>query len=162
MSSERDQSMQPVPPDSVMTCTYDSTGRVTSVQDGPGRTWHYPYTGPGVLSAPPTARPDAAPAAAGTSCQRHAFEFRLAGSETQQQTQALEGLGAGARIVAIERVRAFFTGDGAAGAPASEIGGVEVHAELTAAGVVCTAQLSDFRPGDLLVVQVDLAVHSVG
>ncbi len=65
MSSERDQSMQPVPPDSLMTCTYDSTGRVTSVQDGPGRTWHYPYTGPGVLSAPPTARPDAAPAAAG-------------------------------------------------------------------------------------------------
>ncbi len=57
---------------------------------------------------------------------------------------------------------AFLTGDGAAGAPASQIGGVEVHAGATAAGVICAAQLSDFRPGDLVVVQVDLAVHAVG
>ena len=41
----------------------------------------------------------------------------------------------------------------------SAIGGVEVDAELRAVGICCTARLSDFGPGDLVVVQVEVALY---
>jgi hypothetical protein len=42
------------------------------------------------------------------------------------------------------------------------IGGLEVHAELRDGNLVCAAALSDFGPGDLVVVQVEVAVYKTG
>jgi hypothetical protein len=90
----------------------------------------------------------------------HTFEFRLCGSERAEQVVPLPGTrscGAG-RIVAIERVRTYLTRQGEAAAP-SAIGGVEAHAELRPSGIVCTAQVSDFGAGDLVVVQVEVGLY---
>jgi hypothetical protein len=62
------------------------------------------------------------------------------------------------RVVAMERARAYVTRQGEAAAP-SAIGGVEVHAELGPSGIVCTAQVSDFGAGDLVVVQVEVGLY---
>jgi hypothetical protein len=62
-------------------------------------------------------------------------------------------------VLAIERVRAYLTRQGEAGAATSAIGGVEVHAELREGGIVCTVQLGDFGEGDLVVVQVEVALY---
>jgi hypothetical protein len=87
---------------------------------------------------------------------RHTFEFRLAGSETQEQ--AWPGGGPRTGSVAIQRVRAYLSRLGAAPADPSAIAGLEVHAERRAAGIVCTAQLSDFGTEEIVVVQVDAEV----
>jgi hypothetical protein len=43
-------------------------------------------------------------------------------------------------------------------APTSAVGGLEVRAQLRDDGILCMAQLSDFGPGYLVVVQVDVAL----
>jgi hypothetical protein len=87
---------------------------------------------------------------------RHTFEFRLGGSETQEQ--GWPGGGPRAGQVAIQRVRAYLSRPGADPADPSVIAGLEVHAERRAAGIVCTAQLSDFGPAETVVVQVEVEV----
>ena len=88
-----------------------------------------------------------------------AFEFRLNGSETQEQWLALpEGSFQPAdSVVTIRSVRASLTRDGKASA--SAINGVEVDAELRPTGIFCTAKLSDFGDGDLVVVRVEVALY---
>jgi hypothetical protein len=90
------------------------------------------------------------------------LEFRLCGSEGQTQTIPVPVSGSGSVIVAIDPVRAFLSGGGPAAAARTAIGGVEARAQYDAGQVVCTAQLSEFDPGDLVVVQVELAVYAVG
>ena len=89
----------------------------------------------------------------------HTFEFRLSGSETEEQAAPISSLAWPSDfIVAIERVRTYVTRQGEAAA-ASAIGGVEVHAELRPGGIFATAQLSDFGTGDLIVVQVEVGLY---
>jgi hypothetical protein len=88
----------------------------------------------------------------------HAFEFRLAGSETQERRLALVNLRLDELVVAITAVRAYVTRHGEGVSGTSPIGGVEVRATLDQRGIVCTASVSDFAGGDLVVVQVDVAV----
>jgi hypothetical protein len=58
----------------------------------------------------------------------------------------------------IARVWAYVTRNSEPAEATSAIGGVEVHAELRGTDMLCTAQLSDFGPGDLVVVQVEMGV----
>ena len=57
---------------------------------------------------------------------------------------------------------AFLIGGGPSAAARTAIGGVEVQSRYDGGGVVCTAQLSEFDPTDLVVVQVELAVYAAG
>jgi hypothetical protein len=115
---------------------------------------------PGVHGNRGSVEPSAAARQAGRAVSEHTFEFRLSGSERQEQSWP-RGVAA-APIVAIQRVRAYLTRHGEPAEATSAIGGVEVHAELRGANMVCTAQLSDFGPGDLVVVQVEVAVFEAG
>ena len=90
---------------------------------------------------------------------RRTFEFRLCGSETQEQSVPAPGPEDGSVVVAVNNVRAYLTGSSDAGASRSAIGGVEVWAERREGAVVCCARLSDFAAGDLVVVQADVAVY---
>jgi hypothetical protein len=47
----------------------------------------------------------------------------------------------------------------ASAAAASAIGGIEVQTALQPGRLLCTAQVSDFAPGDLVVVRVDSALY---
>jgi hypothetical protein len=89
----------------------------------------------------------------------HTFEFRLSGSETHEQWLPLsEGSFRLAQsVVAMRSVQASLTRDGNAAASATN--GVEVHAELRPAGIFCTAKLSDFGEGDLVVVRVEVGLY---
>ena len=162
MSNERDQPATPDPHDHVATFTYDPCGRPPSSQPGASNTIDYRCGWTGQLPAAQPRKPAASATAPCTPCRRHCFEFRLCGSERQQQSLALDGCRGAAPIAAIERLRAFLTGAGPSAAAASAIGGIEVYLEAGPGGVVCTAQLSDFKAGDLVVVQVDVAVYTLG
>jgi hypothetical protein len=109
----------------------------------------------------PAPLPPTAAAAPRTPLLRHTFEFRLSGSETQEQSLPLaEGSSsrpAGA-ILAIQSVRTYLTREGALAAT-SAIGGVEVDADLRPGGIFCTARLSDFGASDLVVVRVEVALY---
>jgi hypothetical protein len=88
----------------------------------------------------------------------HTFEFRLSSSEGAEESLPLPPYGpAPSGFVGITSVRTFLTRHGEAAAT-SAIGGLEVHAELRQGGIWCTAQLSDFGAGDLVVVQVEVAL----
>jgi hypothetical protein len=91
----------------------------------------------------------------------HTVEFRLSGSEMQEQVVPQSGSKswAAGRVLAIERVRTYLTRQGEATADTRTIGGVEVHAELREGGIFCTVQLGDFGAGDLVVVQVEVALY---
>jgi hypothetical protein len=105
--------------------------------------------------------PPAAAAGPRAPLLRHTFEFRLSGSETHEESLPLAE-GSLSRpadaILAIQSVRTYLTREGEL-APTSAIGGVEVDAELRAAGICCTARLSDFGPGDLVVVRVEVSLY---
>jgi hypothetical protein len=88
----------------------------------------------------------------------HTFEFRLSGFERQEQSWP-RGVAA-ALIVAIRRVRAYLTRHAEPAEATSAIGGVEVHADLRGADILCTAQLSEFGPGDLVLVQDEVALFA--
>jgi hypothetical protein len=90
---------------------------------------------------------------------RRTFEFRLSGSETQEQSVPAAGPEDGSVVVAVNNVRAYLTGSGDAGASLSRISGVEVWAERRDGAVVCCARLSDFAAADLVVVRADVALY---
>jgi hypothetical protein len=160
MSSEPVRRFEGEPGEAVTTFSYDSRGPITFLHPASEPPAHEPTYVTSTTSVP--ARPvRERPGAPATPPLRHCFEFRLCGSESQEQGIALAGMAGAPWIAAIERVRVFLTGQGAAGAPASAIGGVEVHAELRAGRLVCVVELSDFTPQDLVVVQVDLAAYSI-
>jgi hypothetical protein len=114
---------------------------------------------PGVRVNRGSVEPSAAPRQAGRAISEHTFEFRLSGFERQEQSWPRGA--AAAPIVAIQRVRAYLTRQGEPAEATSAIGGVEVHAELRGADILCTAQLSDFGPGELVVVQVEVALFDL-
>ena len=87
------------------------------------------------------------------------FEFRLSGSETQEQALPVPGPADRSVVVAVNNVRAYLTGSGETGVPQNTIGGIEVWAECGQGAVVCRARLSDFAAGDLVVVRADVAVY---
>lgn len=87
------------------------------------------------------------------------FEFRLSGSETQEQALPVPGPADRSVVVAVNNVRAYLTESSDAGASQNTIGGIEVWAERREGAVVCRARLSDFAPGDLVVVPADVAVY---
>ncbi len=160
MSSEPERPSGPDPYGSVTTCVYDAAGRLSRVEDGWGRTYRYDQDGRCLGSDAGAGQDRPRPTAAPTPRLARTFAFRLCGAETQEQTLALEGLGAAAAVVAIQRVQASVSGAGQAGA-AMPISGIEVHADLRDGRVVCTAQVSDFAAGDLVVVQVEIAVYAL-
>jgi YD repeat-containing protein len=121
--------------------TYDAVGRCTGSTDARGEATP---CGPGLSAALPTLV--------------HTFEFRLVGTETQEQTLTLSGM-TGRAAVAIAAVRLSLTRTGEAATEVSPIGGIEVHAELRDGAAVCRAGLSEFAAGDLIVVQVDVALY---
>ncbi len=90
------------------------------------------------------------------------FEFRLTASEAQEQCVAVGNPRSGHYIASTRCVRAYLTRTGDPSAASSQIGGVEVHAELRDGNLVCAAALSDFGPGDLVVVQVKAALYERG
>jgi len=156
MSSHRD------PDGAVKTFCYDASAHCLGSVDQAHRTAFVWDARP---IDPAEAEQHRAAAAHGAAARRkpimtHTFELRLCGSEVQEQSVPMSGPQARPSdfIVAIERVRAYLTRQGEAIAT-SAIGGVEVHAELRPSGMFCTAQLSDFGAGDLVVVQVDVALY---
>ena len=158
MSNERDSAGNPDPYSATTTCVYDGDGRLRSVQDAAARTVCYRYESD--RSAPRTPADDSPAPPAGNPPERRSLEFRLCGTEAQQQAFPVEAPAGAALLVAIERVQAFLSGDGPAGATARGIGGIDVHAEIAGGTITCTAQVSDFQPADLVVVRVDLAVYA--
>src|SRR5438445_6862790 len=103
MSNERDRSTIPDPYGSVAAFTYDACGRLTSVEDRAGCTRWLAGTTDGPV--PPRAAGSVGTPCTAASCLRHCFEFRLCGSERQEQTLALADFGSAVLIAAIERVR---------------------------------------------------------
>ncbi len=143
---------------SVTTFTYDAEGGMTCV----GRetsTFFYDATGAPV-EGPRAVHAEPLPARTpGQARLTRTFEFRLTGTETQEQCVPLAAArGPAACFLTTTAVRAYLTRTADPAAASSAIGGVEVAAELGAGGIVCRASLSDFGPGDLVVVQVDVAL----
>ncbi len=162
MSSDPSHDSYRDPLGSVTTFTYDGESGMTCV----GRetsTFYYDATGASVEgpravhAEPPPARTPAQPRLTRT------FEFRLTGTETQEQCVPLAAArGPAACFLTTTAVRATLTRTADPAAGSSAIGGEEVTAELGAGGIVCRAGLSDFGPGDLVVVQVDVALFDRG
>ena len=165
MSDANDPRMPPTEPlGSVSTRVYDARGRLVSVSDhAPTISFQYDIVGRRVDTTD-AARPEAPqasklPAAPAGPLLTRAFEFRLTGCETQEQSFALSLGDQADCILAIQRVTAYLTRSGEQAAASSAIGGVEAHAELRQDAIVCTASLSDFGPGDLLVVRVEVGLY---
>jgi len=106
----------------------------------------------------PSQEPAAASAAAAKPRRTRWLEFRLSGSERQVQSLPLEPSPGPVALVAIRAVRAFLTRPGEPDADPGFVSGLEVEAELRDGRIVCSAQVSDFGSGELVVVQVDVAV----
>ncbi len=159
MSSDPSNNSIRDPLGTVTTYTYDAESGMTCV----GRetsTFYYdatgaPVEGPRPVHAePPPARTPGQPRLTRT------FELRLTGTETQEQcVPRAAARGPAACFLTTTAVRVYLTRTADPAAGSSAIGGVEVAAELGAAGIVCRASLSDFGPGDLVVVQVDVALY---
>jgi hypothetical protein len=97
---------------------------------------------------------------------RRTFEFRLLGAEAQQLRMDLPPIRPTSRIVVTtDHVRTFITRSGEPAAASNLIGGVEVSTAQRAGKqpgsnyLVCTAQATDFAPGDLVVVSVDVTAY---
>ncbi len=162
MSSEPSNDSNQPPLGSVTTYTYD--GRSGMISGGRETTTFYYDDGPAPVEGarPVRERPPAASAPA-QPVLTHTFGFRLTGAETQEQCVPLAAaLGPAACCLATTAVRAYLTRTADPAAASSAIGGVEVAAELHAGSIVCRASLSDFGPGDLVVVQVDVALFDRG
>jgi YD repeat-containing protein len=149
------------PSGNITTWVYDATGNcLGSLDQAPGTTFQWDGTASNAAEAErcPTVAPQGA-ARRRKPIATHTFEFRLSGSESAEQAAPIAGPLAwpSDSIVAIERVRAYLTRQGEAAT--SAIGGVEVHAELRQDGIFCTAQVSDFGAGDLVVVQVEIGLY---
>src|SRR5258708_4902431 len=70
---------------------------------------------------------------------RRTFEFRLCGSETQEQSVPAPGPEDGSVVVAVNNVRAYLTGSGDAGASRRAIRGLGVLAARLHRPVACSA-----------------------
>ncbi len=162
MSSEASNDSNQRPLGSVMTFTYDAQGGMTS---GSRETSTFYHDGsPAAVEGPRPVR-GALPRTSASTQPRltHTFEFRLTGAETQEQCVPLAAaLGPAACFLGTTAVRAYLTRTADPAAASSAIGGVEVAAELHAGSIVCRASLSDFGPGDLVVVQVEVALFERG
>jgi hypothetical protein len=86
------------------------------------------------------------------------FEFRLCGTEAQEQLEPCPVCRPADFIVATSRVTVDVTRTHDPTAASNAIGGVEARAALRSGAIVCTASLSDFGPGDLVVVRVEVAL----
>lgn len=135
------------------TYVYDAHGRLCGIQE-PRETFVYDGTGQVQANAPVPGK--AGPVAAGQPVIQRGVEFRLCGSEVQEQVVALDGA-SGALAVAFNNVRAYLTRCGES-TTSSAIGGVEVQVALRGNQAVCTARITDFAAEDLVVVQVDVVV----
>jgi hypothetical protein len=87
------------------------------------------------------------------------IEMRLSGAETQERLVPVERAEPGRDVLAITGVRAFLTRHGEPAGRSSAIGGIAVRADLQEHGILCIVESSDFGPGDLIVVQMDVAVY---
>lgn len=87
-------------------------------------------------------------------------EFRLSASRRAQVCTDLPFDVPDDIIVAITAVRVSVARPTDSAEASSPIGGVDVKAELRDESIVCSAEVSDFARGDLVVVQVDLAVYA--
>jgi len=142
--------------ESAKTYVYDASGRAPNYRGEPG-TVHLDWWGGHVAGRVPIADGPLAPR---PSRLTHTFEFRLSNSETQEQCLPLSpAYPPSGFVLATPSVRAYLTRTNDPAAPSSAIGGVEVQAELRGAAIVCRASLTDFSPGDLVVVQVDVALE---
>ncbi len=130
-------------PDGVHTFQYDADGHAASITQPP----------------PPPIR---APEGRALPVHLQTFEFRLTASEAQEHCVAVGKPRSGHYIAATRCVRAYLTRAGDPSAASSLIGGIEVHAELRGGDLVCAAALSDFGPGDLVVVQVKVVLYERG
>jgi hypothetical protein len=90
----------------------------------------------------------------------HTHEFRLSGSRRAQAFISLPFDVPDDIVVAITGVRVSVARPSDSALASSPIGGVEVKAELHDENIVCSAEVSDFAKGDLVVVQVDVAVYA--
>jgi hypothetical protein len=142
--------------ESVTTHVYDACGNLTSIPRD-ARTVQLDWYGRRAEGAMPIADGPVMPHRPGL---RHTFEFRLTGSETQEQCLPLSPAFPPAEfILATPNIRAYVTRTVEPAAASSAIGGVDVKAELRGTAIVCRASLTDFGPGDLVVVQVDVALE---
>jgi hypothetical protein len=151
---------------------YDADGRLASITDlGLPVTTNYDRYGRVIDPAAPPLPPPAEPLPPEEPIVRlftHTFEFRLLGAEVQRRAIELPRIPPNDRIVVTtDHVRTFVTRSGESAAASNLIGGVEVSTEQlpkTAndnGKLVCTAQATDFGPGDLIVVGVDVTVYWV-
>jgi hypothetical protein len=151
---------------------YDFDGRLTSTTDRGARTMtHYDRYGRVIDPAAPPLPPPAEPLPPDEPIVRlftHTFEFRLLGAEVQLLGIELPLIPPNDRIVVTtDHVRTFVTRSGEPAAPSNLIGGVEVSTEqLPMAAnhngrLVCTAQATEFAPGDLVVVGVEVTLFWV-
>ncbi len=160
MSSDPSNDFITDPLGTVTTFTYDAQRGMTCVGRETSTIYHdatgASVEGPRAVHAePPPARTP------GQARLTRTFEFRLTGTETQEQcVPVAAALRPAACFLTTQAVRAYLTRSADPAAATSAIGGVEVAAELGAGGIVCRASLSDFGPGDLVVVQVDVALRS--
>jgi hypothetical protein len=155
------------------TYVYDSQYRLTSQTDDvvETRTTYYDRYGRVIDPAAPPLPPPAEPLPPEEPIVRlytHTFEFRLLGAEVQRLGIELPLIPPNDRIlVTTDQVRTFVTRGGESAAASNLIGGVEVSTEQcprTAkhnGKLVCTAQATDFAPGDLVVVGVDVTLYWV-
>lgn len=138
------------------TYVYDAVGRVCSIE-GPLESFAYDGAGPDHSSPPEPGEQHAARTA--QPVLKRSLEFRLCGSEMQEQVLALDGF-SGRLIATVNNLRAYLTCCDPS-TVGRAIGGVAVGVALRGAEAVCTVRLTDFAPGDLVVVQVDVAVYAL-
>ncbi len=160
MSSDPNNDSITDPMGSVTTHVYDAQGQfLYNLGDDLPPVATYDYCGVPAESAVPIHAESLPARTPGQPLLTRTFEFRLAGTETQEQCVPLaSGLGPAGLLLTTTAVRAYLTRTADPVAAISAIGGVEVAAELGAGGIVCRASLSDFGSGDLVVVQVDVGL----
>jgi hypothetical protein len=121
-------------------------------------TFTYDGRKPGATDLPPHGVPG--PTASLVLVLSRSLEFRLCCSEEQQQSVAHGLPSIHVSIATANNLRVYLTQRGDPGAAKASIGGVELWTELRPNELVCVARLSDFTEGDLVVVQVDVAIYN--
>ncbi len=162
MSTEPERPADSDPIDPRSSFVYDGEGTTTRwTADADGvHTFQYDADGNAASTTQPP--PIRGPEGRAQPVHLQTFEFRLTASEAQEQCVAVGSPRSGHYIAATRCVRAYLTRTGDPSAASSVIGGVEVQAELRDGNLVCSAALSDFGPGDLVVVQVKVALYERG
>jgi hypothetical protein len=144
---------------------YDSDGQITAhIDAGDTLTTYYDCCGCVIDPAAPPIEP-LPPMEPMQRLFAHTFQFQLVGTELQRQSTCLPPIPASDRIVVTtDRVHTYVTRGGEPAAASNLIGGVEVSTEQHTGKppqpnrLVCTAQATDFAPGDLVVVRVEVTI----